>query len=830
MNRNREVTVMTTRAYPFFVMAMLFSLFVASTLVAQSSAGTGGSPTPETASGRVDLPRDVYDRLIAQAQTPTRLPRPAPASYALGAAEVGVTVTGAKTTAMSATVDVTVPIDVLDDDWVLVPILPAGTPVDLATVGGKTVQLVNAPQGLAWATRGRGSHIMKLRYRVDTTVSDGGFALPIPTPSSSSIRLSARLPGQNLGPSVVPAAGVEVRQEGDNTRVTATVPSTTAVQIMWRLPLGQTHTVSRAQYTARLEDQALAVTGTLDVEVFGDAAIALDLIPERVTLRDVQVDGSSAPIVVRDRRFTTVVQGRGTHEVVIAFQVPIVHGDGPPGASIDIPAVPVSRFELTLPGRKEVVAEPAASVRSQIAGENTVATIFASMSRQVTFRWTEAVPEAVLAEVRANASLIHTAWAEEGVLFLRALVRYEISRGETSSVRLLVPADVQVERLADRAGAVADWRSGAEQDGLRVLNVYLNRPLQGELLLEVDYDRPLPKDAAEPLDLPLLRAPDAQRQRGMVALLQGRDLTLAPVEEGDATRIGENQLPVIVRERLDLPVAHTFKYVQTPLLTVVASEPTRRAGKFDAAVDTLASLGEVTLEAHATIEIDVKSGGIETLRLILPSDVTLLGLTGPSVRAFTPVAEDAQGTSAPGDPQVIDVAFTQAMEGQFRLEARYERILEEAAGGALEVPTVAVPGAEVEQGRIAVEALSAVEVQAAGADHLTVLDPAELPRQLVLRTTNPILLAYKYVRSEPRPALRLAVERHRLLEVQEAVIDQAHYRTLLTRDGMAVTTARFVVRNSRKQFLRLTLPSRAPRVVGLCRRPAREASAGVSRW
>jgi hypothetical protein len=45
-----------------------------------------------------------------------------------------------------------------------------------------------------------------------------------------------------------------------------------------------------------------------------------------------------------------------------------------------------------------------------------------------------------------------------------------------------------------------------------------------------------------------------------------------------------------------------------------------------------------------------------------------------------------------------------------------------------------------------------------------------------------------------------------VVEVQEAAIDQADYTTLFTSDGLAVTTAHFVVRNSRKQFLRIELP------------------------
>ena len=122
------------------------------------------------------------------------------------------------------------------------------------------------------------------------------------------------------------------------------------------------------------------------------------------------------------------------------------------------------------------------------------------------------------------------------------------------------------------------------------------------------------------------------------------------------------------------------------------------------------------------------------------------------------------------------------------------------------VPTVSVADAEVEHGRIAVEALSAVEVRATAADQLSSLDVNELPQQLVLKTTNPILLAYKYVHAEPPFRLALKITRHQEIDVQVAAIEKAHYSTLYTRDGLAVTKATFIVRNSREQFLKLALP------------------------
>jgi hypothetical protein len=290
----------------------------------------------------------------------------------------------------------------------------------------------------------------------------------------------------------------------------------------------------------------------------------------------------------------------------------------------------------------------------------------------------------------------------------------------------------------------------------------------------------------------------------MLALLASSELTLDPKDEAAGTRVGENQLPAFVRQTIDKTVAHTFKYGdETPRFVVRARTPDAVAGKFEAQVDTLVSLGEVSLVGAASVEIRVKSGRLTALQLELPKDVNLLSLTAPSLRSHHEAIS--------GGVLLVDVAFTQEMEGELRLELSYERMLppDAQAESQVDVPTPRVHGAEVEQGRLAVEALSAVEVRPASADQLTALDVAELPQQLILRTTHPILMAYKYLHAEPAHRLALGLTRHRLAGVQEAAIDGADYRTLYTRDGLQVTTAEFTVRNTRKQFLRLRLPKGA---------------------
>lgn len=751
--------------------------------------------------GKVEVPLDVYNALVEAARNPPRLPVPAPARYALGTARVNVNVPSTESRA-AAEVRVDLTIEVLEDGWVAVPVLPAGTPVERATVDGAVVQLLAIADGLAWTTKQAGAYDMNLTYRVDATRTRGGYSLPLPLPAAAAINLSASLPGTDLDVSIIPAAGVRTSGGANRTQVEATIPTCRGVQISWRAPSEEGHAVSRARYSGQLSGDAVSWTAELDVELFTAETVMLPLLPQRVTLSDLSIDDKPAPILVEGGSFATPVQGRGRHKIVLSFQSPVVRGEGQPSVEVLIPSVPVSRFDLTLPGKKEVSVTPASNVTNRAQGETTVATVFAPLTSRVVFTWAEAVPEEVRAEVRANAELYHAVHAEEGVLNVQAFVLVEITRGETNLLRLGIPPGVQVNRIVAPSGAVADWRleDGDGEVG-RQVTVFLDRKVREELLLQVHYDRSLGSGDKTSIELPLLTVPEAHRQRGMVALLSSKDLTLKPLREGDATRVGENQLPPFVRQVLGMTVAHTFKYVgQPPQLVVEASEPERQQGRFDAQVDTLISLGEVTLSGLASVEINVKSGRIMELELGAPAGINLLNLTGPSIRSHR--IENADGG------QQIEVQFTQEMEGQFRLEASYELILGELAAD-LEVPTLRVEGAEVEQGRLAVEALTAVEVRPVRSDQLTALDISELPQQLILRTTNPILLAYKYVHSESPLVLLLKVTRHDLLDVQEAAIDEARYRTLFTRDGLAVTTAVFKVRNARKQFLRLLLPEDA---------------------
>ena len=92
---------------------MRFRLLASSLLLlAVPSLARTQEPPP---TGHVQIPVEVYNRLVEAAGDPSQPPRPTPASFALGSARVTLNVGGVEESA-TGQVRVELTIDVLEDD------------------------------------------------------------------------------------------------------------------------------------------------------------------------------------------------------------------------------------------------------------------------------------------------------------------------------------------------------------------------------------------------------------------------------------------------------------------------------------------------------------------------------------------------------------------------------------------------------------------------------------------------------------------------------------------------------------------------------------------
>ena len=227
-------------------------------------------------------------------------------------------------------------------------------------------------------------------------------------------------------------------------------------------------------------------------------------------------------------------------------------------------------------------------------------------------------------------------------------------------------------------------------------------------------------------------------------------------------------------------------------LEVVEKAPT----KLYSETHTLVAVGEGILTCRERVELSVLHTGIRSVMFSVPEGVSILEVSGTAVRDWR-VADD-----------MLEVRLAHEIIGNTSLNLTYERA-EAAGAGATgaEVPVLRVHEAIREKGYIGVVALANVEITAPQYRGATRIDARELPAQIMQMTSQPVLLAFRYIGQEF--SIPLLVKKHEDVPVLLTIADSAVLTIMQTMDGRRITKAIYNMRNNRNQFLRVHLPKGA---------------------
>lgn len=229
--------------------------------------------------------------------------------------------------------------------------------------------------------------------------------------------------------------------------------------------------------------------------------------------------------------------------------------------------------------------------------------------------------------------------------------------------------------------------------------------------------------------------------------------------------------------------------------TEAASPGETRAARVYAEHQALIGVGEGLLTGRSTVEYSILFAGVNALSVDLPSDVTLLDVTGQGIGDWSVKDE--------GGRKVVDVALNFEAKGAYSLTVDYERPLAEG-GGTVLVPDLQVRGAERVKGFVGVDARSTLEVKPGAATVARTIDVRELPAAILGQTDWPVLLGYRYAKDGWQ--IPLEIRQHEDVDMLVTIIDQAAATTVLTPDGRRMTQIVYAMRNNRAQFLELDMP------------------------
>lgn len=229
---------------------------------------------------------------------------------------------------------------------------------------------------------------------------------------------------------------------------------------------------------------------------------------------------------------------------------------------------------------------------------------------------------------------------------------------------------------------------------------------------------------------------------------------------------------------------------------------------------TLAAVSEGVLVCQEQVTFNILHTAVHELKLQVPDSVSILTVGGPNVQDWRV-----------GDKGELLVVLRGEALGSVALSITYERPGMEQ----VEIPVIRAKNVEREKGFIGVVAISNLEIDADKVTGARSIDARELPGELVAMTSQPVLLAFRYV--EDGFSIPLTVRKHQELGMVVTIVDNALFTAMQLNDGRRITRVVYNVRNNRNQFLRLTMPAGveiwSAEVGGKAVTPARDEKANV---
>ncbi|HOW34990.1 MAG TPA: hypothetical protein PL155_01055 [Candidatus Omnitrophota bacterium] len=217
--------------------------------------------------------------------------------------------------------------------------------------------------------------------------------------------------------------------------------------------------------------------------------------------------------------------------------------------------------------------------------------------------------------------------------------------------------------------------------------------------------------------------------------------------------------------------------------------------KLYAETSTTSSVGGGVIKNQSRIEYSILQSEVASLRVALPEDVSVLNVSADNLRDWKPSKKDGV--------QYVDVFLNYGVKGKYVLNVVYERNIGEGSQ-VVEMPWIKAAGVERENGFYGIAASTNVELAVKSKDKVTEIDTKQLPSSVWSTSSNPILLAFKYLNDGFK--IDLEITRHEELPVLIATIDSADHIMLRTKEGKILTKVTYHIRNNVKQYLRLNLP------------------------
>ncbi|KYQ88547.1 hypothetical protein DLAC_11273 [Tieghemostelium lacteum] len=218
----------------------------------------------------------------------------------------------------------------------------------------------------------------------------------------------------------------------------------------------------------------------------------------------------------------------------------------------------------------------------------------------------------------------------------------------------------------------------------------------------------------------------------------------------------------------------------------------------------LCSIGEGLIIFKSQFNYNIISGVISLYNIAFDKNMNIINVEGDAVKKWEVV--DNERPESPNHTKLLQVYLDYGVEGNYKLTVSSESSMKDTSGDAL-IYSMICKGDEIsrQRGFLAVEARTNVEIsELSSSESLNVVDIQELPPQLHVMASHPILLSYKFL--EQNYALSLRVKKNSDCAVLVSICEEAHFLTTVSYSGKTLHTLILKIKNSKQQYVKINIP------------------------
>lgn len=442
---------------------------------------------------------------------------------------------------------------------------------------------------------GRGRHTVRARFRVAIDRSQGQPQIRLHPDEVPIAQVDLTVPGKaeiTVEPPI--PVNAEIRGDGERatTRAQVFLPPTEEAVLKW------TEARAAAETKVRVNTETYQLL-TLDEGVLRSRVLArYDVIYGKLRELPIRLPPGVVPYKVIGEgiedwrvlaasddlpRHVRVILGEelsGKLAIELQIEVPVSPQEG---TAIDLPLVqPVETEDIVIrqqgvvalfDGDKVGFAPATANGYSKVGADALPTDIRQTLRDKVNQAFkhlqapgpiTSAVAAAKAKESRFDARVDTLYLVREQTLTAQASVLVEIKSGRSDALHLSIPAGIAEPRITGPSiNKVEQDEAFAAGDGRQAFRVTFTQPLEGAILLDVEFELLLPKELGA-LKVPDLLVHGAEVQSGSFGLAAEGGMEVQEKTRTDVRPTPVTELPKAVRLRSDLDIRLGYTYARAP--------------------------------------------------------------------------------------------------------------------------------------------------------------------------------------------------------------------------------------------------------------------------